>query len=104
MRGYVAWSLLDNFEWSAGYQNRFGIVYVNYTSLARYPKASASWFSDVIALSASPPEIGTTRHLPGWVYGFFLAIAAPFGFVCLIYICLLDSSSDREGARHFREK
>ncbi|KAL2330883.1 hypothetical protein Fmac_018464 [Flemingia macrophylla] len=45
VRGYFAWSLLDNFEWSYGYTVRFGIVYVNYTDgLERHPKDSAKWF------------------------------------------------------------
>lgn len=41
MRGYFAWSLLDNFEWAEGYSKRFGIVYVDYTTQQRIPKASA---------------------------------------------------------------
>ncbi|HEX6308761.1 MAG TPA: GH1 family beta-glucosidase [Longimicrobiales bacterium] len=48
LRGYYVWSLLDNFEWAAGYAPRFGIVHVDYATLARTPKASARFFSDVI--------------------------------------------------------
>ncbi|KAL9455292.1 hypothetical protein AB3S75_010661 [Citrus x aurantiifolia] len=45
VKGYFAWSLLDNFEWSAGYTVRFGINYVDYKDgLKRYPKLSARWF------------------------------------------------------------
>ncbi|URE22848.1 Glycosyl hydrolase family 1 [Musa troglodytarum] len=45
VRGYFAWSLLDNFEWTSGYTVRFGIVYVDYRNgLKRYPKSSAHWF------------------------------------------------------------
>lgn len=46
--GYFAWSLLDNFEWSLGYTSRFGIVYVNYTNLQRYPKMSSYWFKQLL--------------------------------------------------------
>lgn len=46
--GYFQWSLLDNFEWSLGYQKRFGIVYVDYQTQQRTPKESAHWYSGVI--------------------------------------------------------
>ncbi len=46
--GYFVWSLLDNFEWGAGYSNRFGIVYVDYPTQARIPKTSAKWYSALI--------------------------------------------------------
>lgn len=47
--GYFVWSLLDNFEWAAGYTQRFGIVHVDYTSLTRTPKASFRWLQGVLA-------------------------------------------------------
>ena len=40
MKGYFAWSLLDNFEWSFGYDKRFGLVHVDYDTMQRTPKAS----------------------------------------------------------------
>jgi beta-glucosidase len=46
--GYFVWSLLDNFEWSFGYSKRFGIVYVDYTTLARVPKDSFHWYAQRI--------------------------------------------------------
>jgi beta-glucosidase len=49
LRGYFAWSLLDNFEWAWGYTRRFGLVHVDYRNQRRTPKASAHWYSDVIA-------------------------------------------------------
>ena len=49
LRGYFAWSLLDNFEWSLGYSKRFGIVHVDYETQQRTPKASAAFYSKVIA-------------------------------------------------------
>ncbi len=48
LRGYMVWSLLDNFEWAEGYSKRFGIVYVDYGTQRRIPKASARWYADVI--------------------------------------------------------
>ncbi|KAM0830236.1 hypothetical protein ACQ4PT_066354 [Festuca glaucescens] len=47
--GYFAWSLLDNFEWRLGYTARFGIVYVDYKTLKRYPKDSAFWFKNMLS-------------------------------------------------------
>ncbi len=49
LRGYFVWSLLDNFEWQHGYSKRFGIVRVDYASQRRTPKASARFYSRVIA-------------------------------------------------------
>jgi beta-glucosidase len=49
VRGYFVWSLLDNFEWSLGYSKRFGIVHVDYATQQRTPKASARYYSEVIA-------------------------------------------------------
>jgi beta-glucosidase len=48
LRGYFAWSLLDNFEWSHGFSKRFGIVHVDYATQKRTPKASARLYSEVI--------------------------------------------------------
>jgi beta-glucosidase len=47
--GYLQWTLLDNFEWSLGYTQRFGIVYVNFDDQRRILKDSAFWYRDVIA-------------------------------------------------------
>jgi len=49
VRGYFAWSLLDNLEWSLGYSKRFGIVHVDFESQKRTPKASARFYSKVIS-------------------------------------------------------
>jgi beta-glucosidase len=52
VRGYFVWSLLDNFEWDEGYAIRFGLHYVDYKTLKRTPKLSASFFKKVIARNA----------------------------------------------------
>jgi beta-glucosidase len=49
LRGYFVWSLLDNFEWAQGYSKRFGLVFVDYGSQRRIPKASAHWYRERIA-------------------------------------------------------
>lgn len=48
LRGYFAWSLLDNFEWSLGLEKRFGLIHVDYKSQARTPKASAHWYKALV--------------------------------------------------------
>ena len=48
LRGYFAWSLLDNFEWSAGFARRFGLYHVNFLTQQRTPKASARYYARVI--------------------------------------------------------
>jgi beta-glucosidase len=54
LRGYYVWSLLDNFEWQEGYSQRFGLAYVDYRTQMRIPKASARWYTEVIAANALP--------------------------------------------------
>ena len=49
VRGYFVWSLLDNFEWADGYSRRFGLVFVDFGTQARIPKASARWYTQLIA-------------------------------------------------------
>ncbi|WP_326947550.1 GH1 family beta-glucosidase [Amycolatopsis sp. NBC_01307] len=54
LRGYFAWSLLDNFEWAHGYKHRFGLVHVDYTTQRRTPRASYRWYRDHIAAQHTP--------------------------------------------------
>lgn len=49
VRGYYIWSLMDNFEWAAGYAPRYGIHYTDFRTLERIPKKSALWYKKVIA-------------------------------------------------------
>ncbi|MDF2807316.1 MAG: beta-glucosidase, partial [Cellulosimicrobium sp.] len=55
VRGYFAWSLLDNFEWGYGYERRFGIIRVDYDTLERTWKDSAHWYR----------RLATSNVLPG---------------------------------------
>jgi beta-glucosidase len=48
VQGYFVWSLLDNFEWSYGYSRRFGIVWVDFPTGTRLPKASFSWYANTV--------------------------------------------------------
>ncbi|GAB3799839.1 GH1 family beta-glucosidase [Humibacter antri] len=49
LRGYFVWSLLDNWEWAAGFTQRFGLVHVDFATLKRTPKASFHWMRDLLA-------------------------------------------------------
>jgi beta-glucosidase len=48
LKGYFAWSFMDNFEWASGYEKRFGLHYVDFKTLERIPKKSALWFKEAI--------------------------------------------------------
>lgn len=54
VRGYYVWSAFDNFEWAAGNQERFGLVYVDYDTQERIRKSSWAWYRDVVAANARP--------------------------------------------------
>jgi beta-glucosidase len=54
VRGYLHWSLLDNFEWQEGYRPTFGLAAVDRTDFTRTPKPSARWFG----------ELARTRRVP----------------------------------------
>lgn len=49
VRGYYLWSLMDNYEWTAAYSQKFGIVHVDLDTMQRTPKRSAMWYRDVIS-------------------------------------------------------
>lgn len=49
VRGYYVWTLMDNWEWAAGFSQRFGLVHVDFESLARTPKGSYRWLQQVLA-------------------------------------------------------
>jgi beta-glucosidase len=54
LRGYFAWSLMDNFEWAHGYDKRFGLVFVDYGTQRRIPKRSAAWYAEVARTNSLP--------------------------------------------------
>jgi beta-glucosidase len=54
VRGYFQWTLLDNFEWSEGYHQRFGVIFTDFATQRRIPKDSFAWYRDLIAAQRRP--------------------------------------------------
>lgn len=55
LRGYFVWSLMDNWEWAAGFEQRFGLVHVDFRTGTRTPKASYHWLRSVLAARPASP-------------------------------------------------
>ncbi|XP_044013858.1 myrosinase 1-like [Aphidius gifuensis] len=70
VKGYVVWSLLDSFEWLAGYSQPFGIVHVDHNSpqRTRTPRTSFYWLKDIIRQRALPSTFITPSKLPKIIY------------------------------------
>jgi len=58
VQGYYVWSLLDNWEWAVGFTQRFGLVHVDFDTLARTPKRSFAWLRDVQLHRQNAPPLG----------------------------------------------
>jgi beta-glucosidase len=54
VRGFFAWSIMDNYEWADGFSTRFGMTYVDYVTQVRTPKLSMRWFGQITKLAALP--------------------------------------------------
>ena len=52
VKGYFQWSLIDNFEWSDGFDKRFGLIHVDFKTQKRTPKLSAEFYRQLIATNA----------------------------------------------------
>ncbi len=63
VRGYLHWSLLDNFEWACGFRPRFGLIGIDYATLERKVKPSAKFFAEVIENNALTREL-IEKYLP----------------------------------------
>ena len=53
VRGYFHWSLIDNFEWYSGYNERFGLYFIDYATGDRIPKDSAFWYARTAAANGA---------------------------------------------------
>ena len=63
VRGYHAWSLLDNFEWAEGFAQRFGLAWTDFATCERTLKQSGEWFGRVAAENGLDPDAEGSEHL-----------------------------------------
>lgn len=63
VRGYFAWSFLDNYEWAEGYDKRFGLVFVDFGTQTRIPKQSAHFYSELISSHRGVEPAGSAAVL-----------------------------------------
>ena len=49
IKGYMAWTLFDNFEWALGYEKRFGLIHIDFDTLKRTPKNSYYFYKELIS-------------------------------------------------------
>jgi beta-glucosidase len=66
LRGYFVWSLLDNFEWAHGYDQRFGIVHVDYATQKRRVKDSGRWYAELLRAHREASMTGARIPEPGY--------------------------------------
>lgn len=94
VKGYFAWSLLDNYEWADGYSRRFGLTYVDYATQKRYSKQSAKWFTSLFQQMRGLPtsaEGGRGRDL-SWLW-LFLGMVGVMALVVTPVVMLIMRGS-----------
>jgi len=77
VKGYFAWSLLDNFEWSEGYTTRFGLTFVDYKTQKRTPKMSYQWFANYVTPLKTLPKDGKLPECKKSEYAAFRVLQHP---------------------------